>query len=60
MDYWPEHNNIVSNILPIVVKQKLSSENIFSPETLSQTEGDTPNPDILSCKGNLLPDFETC
>ena len=28
-------------------------------ETLSHIEGDTPTQDLHSCKGNLLPDFET-
>ena len=48
-----EHNIIGSNILPIIVKQRLSSENIFSPETLSQTEGNTPTQDIHSSKESI-------
>ena len=54
-----EHKIIGSNILPITVKQKLSSKYIFSPETLSHMEGDTPTQDIHTYKANLLPDFET-
>ena len=54
----PKHINIGSNILPISVEQKLSS-NIFSQETLSHTEGDNIEQDIHSYEGNLLPDYVT-